>query len=263
MLIFALRLNSQLTKIELMSSAGDVGRDAFVGESMRYLVDIIKLTSNTVKVRMLHLMTKRFYDLNPLNTVVTFKLSNNSHDSVMKLCMDTKPAIIDVINGRIVNAISTDDAEIRPVEKVHLTMELADPDNYATIYSPANTIEQVRNLMMSLNFHWSHELAGMKHVIPISDAIEVRISHCRHCAELKFKRKVNCIRCNRITDPIYSVVNELLGKAILTLKGISPGGSFSVEATDSLTLHCRGFDVKTNAIEVQNLIERALEITHR
>ncbi|MDG6918636.1 MAG: hypothetical protein JRN62_04270 [Nitrososphaerota archaeon] len=243
-----------------MSSAGNVEQAAGSGEQMRYLVDIVKLTPNSVKVRILHLMTKRFFDLKPLNTVVTLRLPDNSYDSVMKLCMDTKPAVVDVVDGQVVNAMCTDDAEIIPVEKVHLEMDPADADNYATIYSPAATAKHVRDFMMSLNFHWSHELSGVVHLIPISDALELRTSHCQHCAELKFKRTVNCVRCNKITDPMYSVVNELLGKAVLALKGVNPGGKFTAvnDMPDSLTLHCNGFDVKTNTIELQNLLERAL-----
>ncbi len=226
---------------------------------MRYLVDIVKLTTSTVKVRVLHRMLGNIFDLKPLNTTVTLRLPKDNYDSVMMLYMGTKPAILEVLNGRVVNAVNPDDVEMRPVEKVHLQMEPTNSDIYATLYTSAGNVEQIRNLLMSMNFRWSHEIAGMKHVIPVSDALEMHSAHCKHCAELKFKRKVHCFRCDRITEPMYPVVNELLGMATLTLKHINAGGVFSTrENAGTITIQCNGFEVKTNTIEIQNLLESSL-----
>ncbi|MDG6971030.1 MAG: hypothetical protein JRN54_08000 [Nitrososphaerota archaeon] len=225
----------------------------------RYLAQIEGLSPGYAKVRLLHRVIGRHMDLKPLDTVVSLRLPKAGYDSVMMLYMSTKPAIIEVLDGRVVNAINPSDVEMRPVEKSHLQMEPTDPDIYATIYASAENAEQIRNLLMSINFHWTHEIAGMKHVIPVSDAIEKRSTHCAHCAELRLKRKVHCFRCDKLTDPMYPVTNEILGMVTLALKHLNSGGSFSVrENAGTLTIQCKGFEVRTNAVEINTIIEKAI-----
>lgn len=245
-----------------MTSANDVahGTGANYGaERTRYLVEILKLTTSTVKVKVIHNMVKNMFDLKPYDTTVTLRLSKDIYDSTLMAFMAGQPTVIEVLNGRVLGTFDTEEAEVRPLRPVQLQPEETS-DSYATIYTARTNVNKISQKIGSMTFHWSHDLKGERHTMTLADSIEIDTSHCKYCATIKLRKSAVCKKCSRQgINPEYNVAYELLGMVKLQDGSISSGGEFSV-STDAggqrLVIQCKGFTVKTDLDEIQGVFEK-------
>jgi hypothetical protein len=244
-----------------MASANDVGYggNGYGVERTRYLVEIMKLTTATVKVKIIHNMMKNMFDLKPYTTPVTFRIARDTYDSVLMHFMTGKPAIVEVVNGKVLNAVATDEAEMRPIQKVALQTEAAS-NYYGTIYTSLEKVDKVVSRIKSMSFHWTHEAHGEQHIITLGDSIEVETDHCGYCASIKLRKTAYCAKCAKLgINALYDISYELLGMVKVTAENINTGGVFSVRADhggQKLSIQCKGFVINTSVDELQSILEK-------
>lgn len=226
---------------------------------VRYLVRIEDLSPGLLKARLLHRVVNHHCDLYQLDAMATVAVTPQAYDDLVALYAQHKETVVDIESGMVTQAAAVEDAEIRPAQK--LVVELRESVGvYGAIYVARTYSDSLLKHLYALGFHWSHTVQGVKHSLPVKDAVQLDTGHCQGCATIRLLNSAICRMCVETGySPVYRVTYELLGMIKLsgTGKRISDGVlSAAAGPQGTVQISCSDFSMATDAYDLQRILEK-------
>lgn len=228
---------------------------------VRFLARVEELSPGYARARLLHCIVNHSMDLKPLDSVITVAVSPRAYDDLAVLYSAGQPAVIDIEQGEVVRASSVQEAGVRPAQKVVLRLEEGLLNTYAVVYTARRYFNPLKQALISMRYHWAHELGEHKHQVHIKDAVQFDNSHCTECASVRLLRKVACSECTAAGHIwLWNVESELLAMVKLAFGRASASGSFTASADDQgrMQIQTKTAILSTNIYDIQRLLERAI-----
>lgn len=228
--------------------------------AVRYLVRIEELNAGYAKARLLHLVANHSMDLKPLDSVVTIAVAPEAFDDLLALNSRGVPALIDIEGGQVVRAATTEEAGVRPAQKVVLRLEEGLLNTYAVIYTAKEYFEPLKRSLLSMTYHWAHELKGRKHRLQVREGVQF-VSHCPECVQVRTLRRVSCPECTSAGQTwLWKVQPDLLAMIKLAYGNTRSSGGFTtqVDGQGRLQIRTKATTLSTDVYEIQGLLERAV-----